>query len=901
MMQRLVLLGFLSFLFVPFSLLSGQDGNQQDDYVASPFAVTPEEKEQLLTKAENALRWFRSLGRTERAENPSEEFRKHISPMELMQAAAILKDLKQVDMSRMIREMLPYCQPSSSECFEIEERLGDEVLKSFQEEKEFLTGENTIDATNRIKQGAETFLKEELNPAEKFALLDPPETPEQLMKTVDLLATSGRPVLVRYYLRRFLNTEMEPKDYADIVQKIGSQRLMQIAGNKHFDPQGAEAVAKIFEEAKKYWQAPDTVSEALDGLDLKSLAKSGQSGQLAPESLESLQALWRGGRVSIKQLLDKLAQTDDENEANDLLAALLSSGEDVKEALSESLRSENPRLLKNAANGLTTALSTQEMFLLYPLLYSKSSAVSDELRKKIGTCISQKLGRKPSATEAVATLYGRAVDYCNRNRSLKVDSDGYVRFWNWSEDEKKANYIRMTVPAAYRLFAYRYALQAWRISPEGSPEHDAVRRLYLMTLFDRTAHLNGLDEPLDPENGSLKDELDDLKISDLEQILDQAIEKEHYGAAKVAATLIGKQIADEENPARKLLNSKEGKPRSIVRAVACPDRRVRFAALESIMSVKPDSPYPGSSFVAEALDWFSRADGRRILIAAHPKYSEAAKSAGHFIGLGYQNDLVANGKEAMQKAASSPDVEMMLVDMKCTGPTVPILVQEMRKDSRTHHIPIAIQSDDPKVLDAAPNLQTTQALPSMERFDRLNPGNSLASSLSQIYPTVRSDDQAKWIEQDLLRKTGAEPIPPAIRLEQAKKSLQWLEEIVKASQEGKKVYHFENFDNIIQDALSSDFRLEQGLKLAAVVPSGAIQSAIYELIADSLYPMELREKAFECFKQSIDRFGVLIRGKQAQRLYDRYNASEHEPQETQELLGKTIDLIESKVFEKDNN
>lgn len=899
MMQRLVLLGIFSFFLLSFSSLQCQESGPSDDSAASPFAVTPEEKEQLLDKAEKALRWFRALNRTERAENSSTEFRKRISPMELMQSAAILKDLEQADMSRMIREMLPYCQPSPLECFEISERLGDDVLDSFQEEKEILTGENAIDAATRIKQGAEIFLKNELKPSETFALIDNPETPKQLMKAINFLATSGRPVLVRYYLRRFLNFEAEPKDYADIVQEIGSQRLMQIAGNKNFDPQGSETVAKIFKEAKKYWQDSDTVAEALDGLDLEMLGKSGKEGRLSPETQESFQALWQGGRVSVNQLLEKLAQTVDEKEVNELLAALLSLGGDVKEALSESLQSDNSNLLKNAAKGLATVFAPQEMFLFYPLLYSKAEAVSDELRQEIKSYVNQKLGRTPSIKEAVASLYTRAVDYSDRNRPFKVDSDGYVRFWNWNEDEQKAKYIRMTVPAAYRLFSYRYARQAWQISPEDSPEHDAVRRLYLTTLFDRTVHLNGLDEPLDIENGNLKNELDGLKTVDLERILNESIKKEQYGAAQVAATLLGRQLKGEENSAWKLLNSKDGQPRPIVQAVACPDRRVRFAALESIMSLKPDVPYPGSSYVAEALDWFSRADGRRILIAAHPKYSEAAKAAGHFISLGYQNELATSGKEAMQRAASSPDVEMMLVDMKCTGPIVPILVQEMRKDGRTHDIPIAVQSDDSKVLNAAPNLKTTQTLPSMERIDRLNPNNPFAVSIAQIYPTARSDDLAKWIEKDLFHKTGTETIPPAVRLEQARKSLQWMKSIAEVVQEGKKIYHFENFDSIVQNALSSDSRIEQGLDLASVIPSETMQSAIYDVIADSLYPMELREKAAEHFKQSIDKFGILLRGKQVERLYDRYNTSEHEPKEIQELLGKVIDLIEEKVFEKE--
>jgi hypothetical protein len=83
--------------------------------------------------------------------------------------------------------------------------------------------------------------------------------------------------------------------------------------------------------------------------------------------------------------------------------------------------------------------------------------------------------------------------------------------------------------------------------------------------------------------------------------------------------------------------------------------------------------------------------------------------------------------------------------------------------------------------------------------------------------------------------------------------------------------------------------------LAAEVRSAALQAAIYELAANSIYPMTLRRQAGTAFEQSIETFGVLLRGNQIQRLYDRYNQSEHESQESQELLSRLIDVVKEKV------
>jgi hypothetical protein len=147
-----------------------------------------------------------------------------------------------------------------------------------------------------------------------------------------------------------------------------------------------------------------------------------------------------------------------------------------------------------------------------------------------------------------------------------------------------------------------------------------------------------------------------------------------------------------------------------------------------------------------------------------------------------------------------------------------------------------------------------------------------------------------------VRLRGTPPREGNVRLTQAKQALDWLREIKLAELEsGQKIYHFDDFDSIVLDAMHSERRFESGLKLAAVVKSAAVQSAIYEMAANAVYPMEVRNQAGEAFEQSIERFGILLRGNQIQRLYDRYNQSEVEPKESQELLSRLIDAVEQKV------
>lgn len=918
MQQRFILIVFFALLFAaPIDMafnatfeiggiVSAQEYGQTDDEVASPFAISSKEKEQLLDKAEEALKWFKTLSQFDLDNLTPTAYREHILPLEAMQAAAILKENGQSRVSRQLRDIFPYFKASKEECFEISERLGNEVLESFKEDKELTKG---TDSATLVQQGTKEFLDKGFNSAERFALIDPPETVPDLMKAINLLAVSGRPMLVRYYLAKLLEAESEPKDFADLIQQYGSRSLMRIASNKNFAPQGTEAVSKIFDEARKYWQDSDTVSDALDTLEPGAIANLAKGKPLPEETRDALQALWRGNRVSARQLIDLIADSDDDEEVAELLAALLSLGGDVKDALAEIVRAEsakpdNPKFLANAARGLIASILPQESFLLYPLIFSKSTDIPDEVRQAAETAVRMKTDRKPTLDEAISTLYTRAADYSERNRGLKVDSDGYVRFWNWDEKDKKPKYVRMLIPSAYRLFAYRYARTAWQISPEDGEVHPALRRFYLAMLFDRAAYLNGRDISFDPESAGIQTELDELGAlspAELEKLLGESLDNKRHAAAQIATILLGRQLAGKPDVAKKFLNSKDAKPRTLVRAVASPDRRVRFAALETLMSLKPDAPYPGSSHIAEALDWFARADGRRLLVSAYPKVDEAAKRAGFFIESGYQSLIATTGKQAMQLAAQSPDVELLLYDTKCRQPIAAQLVQEMRIDNRTHDIPIAVLSDDEKILDSAPNLRSDMRKDDMQRIDRLSSDNPFKLSIAMVYPPVIDDNTGRRLLNDLFDRTGAEPVPPDLRLEQARKALGWLKEIVEAAKDGPKIYQFENFDELLHDALYSDVRLDQGLELASVVDSATAQAGIYEVVASNVYPMEIREKAADSFERNIKHFGIRLRGKQVQRLYDCYNASSGTSEKTQELLARMIDLIEDKVFSDEKN
>jgi CheY-like chemotaxis protein len=380
----------------------------------------------------------------------------------------------------------------------------------------------------------------------------------------------------------------------------------------------------------------------------------------------------------------------------------------------------------------------------------------------------------------------------------------------------------------------------------------------------------------------------------MEQLLQMCLEKERVSAADAVVYRLG-QIGNAD-----LLKSTNGKPRTLVQAVVSKDRGVRFSALEAIMNINSAKPFAGSSLVAETLVWFSKSEGQSVMLSGHPQMATANQTASLFLGLGYQTDVATTCRELFERAAASPDVEVVFVDARTSQPPVGEFVQRMQQDARTAEIPIAILGE------------TADRRGDGRRQTADGSKGATALLMSAVYPRLASEESARWVRDDLLEKTRSTHHPlfgekglcnwesarawarfSTTRLERAKQALGWLRKIKETEREtGQKIYHFDDFDSVVLDALHSERRVKEGLDLAAVVKSPVLQSAIYDLAAQAIYPMEIRDYAGDAFIKSVQTFGILLRGEQIQRLYDRYNRSESESKESQELLGRILDAVE---------
>jgi hypothetical protein len=883
------------------------------------FAFTPAEKIAVLSKAEETLKWALSSTNDALNTTPAEVFRKRITPIELMQAAAILREKNKIEASIKLRELLSYLNPTSAECFDIEDRLGNTILDSFKDDAEIPQVRNGgnggwngtgLNSTEFIRKGAEKFLRDDLTAAEKIAIINSPKKPIDLMKAIDLLISTGRAALTRHYLKKFLDTKITPAECAEIVNEIGMKRLIQIYTSRKLAPQGEQTVNLILNESKKYWHDPEVIAKAVNNLTIKFDKRKLDDERLSldnftpsiilPESLKTFQTIWQGGHISVVQLLSKLSTVNNSTQADEILTALLSIGGDVKESLAVSLNSDNPILLKNAIRGLNTVISQDEIFLLYPIAFSKKAGVSAEIKNiayeiilsKSGAGVSQKNNiRNDIQKNSVNALYKRGRDYYSQNRHLRADENGYIKLWNWNEKKLSAEYIQLKLPDAYRLLAYRYAKLAYETADEHDSNFDNIKQFYAAALFDYISFMNGLDNPLDLESTGLIRVAASLSLDQLNRIITDAISEEHFEVARVAATA-WRHVGDVQS----FISDSGVQIHPLIRAVGASDRRLRFAALETIMQLNPQLAYQGSSIVTDTLIWFSRAEGRKSIVLLHPKLSEGTRLAGYFIPLGYSSEIATTFRKGFILAAESPDVEFIAVDSDYNSREVAELVRLLRKDNRTYNIPVAVFRSEPqkkpKTFAGNPSVMEFQL---MQKADRLALSAPFSNSLSLFYPRPASDETAQFIESDLLKKTSTVIVPAVIRSEQAKKSLSWIKRSIIAADSGQKIYHYENLEEFVSRVVHGFQHIVEGLEIAAEIRSANMQLIIYDIAADSSLPISIRQQAAQFFESSIKKHGILLRGKQVQNLYDRYNASETESKESQNLLSRILDIVEEKA------
>ncbi len=686
------------------------------------------------------------------------------------------------------------------------------------------------------------------DPSVQALLETKPSTPAEWVEVGKGLAGLGKPNLAKTLLQKVIAAKLDPKQLADLGERLGPAVFLEIGARPELLPEGKQVADAVLGALDSRFRDPQRLASWIKQLQDPS----------AEARYRALLGLRKGREAALGALLNVLTDPSRAAEHPMARAALARFGADAIEPLIAVLECPEPKLRIEAIQALGGIKAREaEVFLL---AFANSPQSTAEVRRAAEAALKKITGRAPGKSEAADTLATQARLYFAGKLPLREELPGQTRIWSWDTAKKQLTVKTVTTADAGRALAARLARDAYAVAPDDP----WVQALYVTTMLERAAYENGLDKPLKAGPGTVVAAAAALGPRAIEAALDLAITSPHAPAATAAARLLG-QIGKADD---QLYRAGQSAP--LVRAVRHPDARVRFAAVEAIFALRPTQPFPGSTFVTEALGFFISTKGVRRILVADASTAEARRLANYLAALGYELDTANSGREALLMAMRSTDFELVLVDTGLDRPTVDLFVQQLRHDFRTGLIPLGI----------------------MARAGHLERARRLAEQdlLSDAFSRLHAEESVRAEVQRLLTLSGRTMVSVAERQQQALRAIQWLVELSKAE---PRVYDLGRLGKPLVQALDIPALSPHAAAVLATMGSAESQRALVDLASRPTQPLAIRKAALAAFQANTQKYGILLTIPEVYAQYDRYNQSRYLDRPTQEVLGLILDAIEA--------
>ncbi len=683
------------------------------------------------------------------------------------------------------------------------------------------------------------------SPAVTAILETNPSTPPECIRAAKLLADFGRADLGRKYLQKVAAAGLDQAQLAALVDRFGSATFINMAARKGLAPEAkqlADAVLTAADEQTRR-RVPEFIGQ------LKDPSPSVRSRALAE--------LKRAGSEAVAAMVAALA--DDAMAADHpyIRAALIEMRGEAAPALLGLLERSEPRLMAQTIHLL--GRMDAKHAVIYLLGPYASEASDPAIRQAAGDALKRLVGHLPTKRLALRLLVERSEAYFDGSRPVRIEADGLVTMWHFDAGKKQCAWTKYSAADAALVLAARLARDAYALADE-DPD---VRLLYLATMLEAAAYQAGLDAPLPEGEGTAIEEARRFSAEEIEDVMQYAVDRGHTAAATAAARILG------ESGETDALLRRGHQPSPLVRATRHPDRRLRMAAIEAVLALGANAPYPGASYVTESLAFFGTSSGTARALVASPNAESSGRVAGLLAGMGFEVDTAATGEEAMRLAIASPDYELALIDAAVDRPTADMLLSQFRNDYRTAKLRVGLIARN-------------------EHFERARrTARDDSQTLAFFWP--HDDEAIRWQVGRLAGVDRRSSVPFPERQRQAAAALEYLKEI---SGPDNRLYDVRRLHASIATPLYVPSLSTRASGVLGNLGNAESQRALVDLASFSTQPLPIRAAALRAFRDNAHRYGILLTTDEMQRQYDRYNASADLDPKTQRILGMILDTLE---------
>lgn len=650
------------------------------------------------------------------------------------------------------------------------------------------------------------------SPAVEAALALPRTQPSHYVEIALSLTDLGAAAEAEQIAGELLALDMDDTALAQLVDRIGTAQLVRLRNTL---PATSDLVDRALTAADEAAHSPERLAELVDAL-----------GGPREGAIEAIRALRRTGPGGVEYCLTKLADADDAQRAR-LREALVALDPISQPALCLATGDENP------------AVRVEALYALGRLA---------ELRR-LRTPIA------PALVTAAALEPGEAGDAAR-----------------WAYQQMNSGPLTVTT-AKRRLDA---AIRELLAGPVLFSEAAAAEEGFPLRLAARLANDRAQLDPSDSRAARtallLKLEAGEAdaaqagQAADLSGLLADALAKRLHGAARLACEALGQRA----NSAALLTG--DGRLAPLAQALEAPHPAVRFAALEAVLAINPQTPFPGSSRVADALLHFAAATGDDAAVVAFPQLAKAGQSAGWLLAAGYAATPANRGADLVRIATESPDTRLVMLDLSVSLPDARETLFRLRRSHVTALTPVVLLAADGRFGEA-------------QRVAEEHGGEAAGVIAS---PRLHTAEAVLSVAERLAGLAPADLPTSEERLAQAEAARAALAKLI---EEGPSFY---GLDRRAEGLMSVVALNGPAVELPTLIELGTPESQVrlLDLASFEARPIDQREAAADAFGESLQRHGVLLTTEQLRRQYDRYNASANAPAETQAVLGRLLDLLE---------
>jgi HEAT repeat protein len=492
-------------------------------------------------------------------------------------------------------------------------------------------------------------------------------SPVELFEEADYLSRTGQPARAVPYLEAFLQREPDDETMIEIRDKLGVGAFLRLGDQPATKTYASRLVERLNEAQRRFATRPDRVQRYVDAL-----SQSPQEQQFAVDRLR------QAGPYAVPAIL---AELEDQR---------LSSAERARVAANLG------RLDRSAVPALIAALDSP--------VGSTVASVADALgaigdRRALPYLTIKAAQPEPdtpgraNAQRAITRITG--MDYAAQPRSpLRVLTDeawkyhrhqiGFpsdtVELWTCENRDAPVPITLSTSDAEARL-GLRLAREALALEPT-----DLSAQVALVSLaLDKAIERAGLENfPNDDPSGAYATALASGPVV-LGEVLRNALADGHADLAAVAARAFG-QVADRD------ALPYQGKNFPLVEALGHPDRRVQFAAAQTLVEMAPQRPFAGSSRVVPVLTRFLGEPSAPRAVVIDGNVLRGNRVSGALKKLGYSRQVSTSGEEGFRLASESAGVELIVLEPGALQGAWRAVdtITNLRADARTAGIPIFV-------------------------------------------------------------------------------------------------------------------------------------------------------------------------------------------------------------------